>query len=127
VTFGETPCATRIGNVTLEARIRRSEVGCGKPHRPATALSVHQPRAHGPKGLIGGGYHFAIHPSRPQDKFRRPTASRTIPSRKTNTSRCHSRVVATLNDSGSRRAASILSINSFCAFRSSRRAPWFCR
>ena len=44
MTFGETWCATRIGNVVLEERISRSEVGCGKPRRPATALLVHQPR-----------------------------------------------------------------------------------
>jgi hypothetical protein len=28
--FGETLCATRIGNVALEKHISRSEVGCGE-------------------------------------------------------------------------------------------------
>jgi hypothetical protein len=48
VTFGETRCATRIGNVALKERISRIEVGGGKPRRPATALLVHQPRILGP-------------------------------------------------------------------------------
>ena len=38
-TCGESQCATRgVGNVALEARITRSEMGCGELHGPATAL-----------------------------------------------------------------------------------------
>ena len=41
-------CATRLGNIALEARISRSEVGCGELRCPAMALGpglpVHQPR-----------------------------------------------------------------------------------
>jgi hypothetical protein len=47
-TCGESQCATRLGNIALEARISRSEVGCGELRCPAMALGpglpVHQPR-----------------------------------------------------------------------------------
>ena len=39
VTLGETRCATRIGNVALEERISRNEVGRGELRWPATAPS----------------------------------------------------------------------------------------
>jgi hypothetical protein len=48
VTLGETRCATRIGNVALEERISRNEVGRGELRWPATALLVRQPRVLGP-------------------------------------------------------------------------------
>ena len=72
-------CATRVGNIALEARISRSEVGCGELTRPTpNGVQVHENES-GRRGVVTAldGSDLSSRPppaSRPTRRVRRKNA-----------------------------------------------------